>query len=114
VSDKLACVVGDFDSVEASAPPSASLRIPSQESNDLFKALAVASAAQQAGSAAAAFRETLAEHLHLSEEEAASLDPGVVRQGLFAGGREMMVVVIGGMGGRFDHEAQSLNALECW
>jgi len=24
------------------------------------------------------------------------------------------VVVLGGMGGRFDHEAQSLNALVCW
>ena len=129
-------VVGDFDSI-ADEDGAGVMRVPmpSQEANDMFKCLAVLKGATDACSkaaatggkadlsarslAAAAMRCLGLEAEHDAVAAAASADrpaaPGKeCFEALRQGKDSFDVVVLGGLGGRFDHEAQSLNALVVW
>ena len=126
---KLLATVGDFDSVAEGGRPAGgglTLHMPSQDANDMFKCLAVlkcATVACEGGECASALRPSsliraASAELRVECDTDAARCSGTaaddVSEALAAGAGSFDVVVLGGMGGRFDHEAQSLNALVCW
>lgn len=136
--DKVVGVVGDFDSIaEEDGTGVMRIGLPSQDANDMFKCLAVLKEAAMACMAARAdgsAADLSAQGLATAAMRCLGLEPVTDKTGSPAAatdqpvptigcacakaltqGRECFdVIVLGGLGGRFDHEAQSLNALVVW